>query len=363
MNILFYANSKNGPSDRFRIHQFIPYLRNDFLIKLFIPTPGITWKPSIGRTTFLNKIGFWGGYRIGQYCRYLSIAHGISRNRLSGIDVALINRFVLPNPNFSLFEQMIIRNIAPRFVYDLDDALYANAYSEKTKKYLSLASHVMVGNSIIANYAKKYNSNVSLIPTVVDTDIYKIRCIADENNDKKITIGWIGSSQTLKECICEIKDVFLEIKDQINFEFLYICDESLDETWEGVFKSVKFIKWSPITEIDDLHMLDIGIMPLKDNEFQKGKCGCKLIQYMAVGIPTISSPVGANNDICLHGITGFLASNKQEWIDYIRCLCSNKSLRRRFGYNARKRVEEHYSINAVLPKIKNIFYSLEIRTE
>jgi glycosyltransferase involved in cell wall biosynthesis len=116
-----------------------------------------------------------------------------------------------------------------------------------------------------------------------------------------------------------------------------------------------FIPWSEETEISSLHSFDIGIMPLLDNEFQRGKCGMKLLQYMAVGIPTIASPVGVNRDIILHGETGFLASGEDEWRNALETLVRDAELRRQMGINGRQRCEELYSLKRWGPVLLDVF--------
>ena len=203
-----------------------------------------------------------------------------------------------------------------------------------------MAALVIAGNEFLANYALNFNKNVIIIPSTIDTEKYTIK---EAKAEKEIVIGWSGSFSTIehfetaKEALKAIKDRY---NDKVVFEVIgdpnYRCDIL------GIIGKA----WDANTEVEDLQYFDIGIMPLPDNEWTKGKCGMKGLQYMAAGIPTIMSPVGVNSKIIEDGENGFLAATTEEWINKLSLLIDSAELRKKFASNGRKEVERKYSIDA-----------------
>src|SRR5690606_4454603 len=161
-----------------------------------------------------------------------------------------------------------------------------------------------------------------------------------KENTGKITIGWTGSHSTLKY-LKEIEPVlqYLETKYP-HVQILIIADKKPDLQ----LQNLEFIKWNKETEAEDLSKIDIGIMPLPDDEWSKGKCGFKALQYMAMEIPCVISPVGVNAQIIDHGINGFLAESDQAWITHLEHLINNQSARVLLGKAGRKKIIENYSV-------------------
>jgi glycosyltransferase involved in cell wall biosynthesis len=240
-----------------------------------------------------------------------------------------------------------------KLIFDFDDAIWLNDVSEgnkylgwlknplKTDKLIKLSDLVFAGNKFLAAYARQFNENVIVIPTTLNIEIFKPGI---ENFKKEaICIGWTGSSTTLKHfkllipCLKKIKEkygnkVFFKIISDVP----YISQEI----------DLVFCKWNLSAEIEDLSEIDIGIMPLPDDEWAKGKCGFKGLQYMSLEIPTIMSPVGVNTEIISDGINGFLAGNDEEWIDKLSLLVESPELREKLGKEGRKTVIDKYSFQA-----------------
>jgi glycosyltransferase involved in cell wall biosynthesis len=200
---------------------------------------------------------------------------------------------------------------------------------------------IFAGNQYLADFAKKYNKNVIVIPTTIDTRYY-VRKTVDKTNTQ-LCIGWTGSSTTLKHfglAIPFLKILKAKYNDKIYFRL--ISDKSFyDSTLQ-----IKFTRWDKQTEIADLCMIDIGIMPLPDDDWAKGKCGFKGLQYMALEIPAVMSPVGVNKDIISDGENGFLAKNQDEWIEKISLLIESRSLRKEIGKKGRETVMQSYSFES-----------------
>jgi glycosyltransferase involved in cell wall biosynthesis len=249
------------------------------------------------------------------------------------------------------------------YIYDLDDAFFLKYRSDrfgrisfllknKFDPVLSRAAAVMAGNNYLADYARRWNPKTVLAPTVVDTDRYKYEPFKEKDI---FTVGWIGSPSTsiyLPGLIQPLADLAREGP----VRFVVIggrCPEI-----EGV--DVVHLPWSEETEVGLINTFDVGVMPLFDDEWAKGKCALKLIQYMACGVPVIASPVGANLKVVDAGC-GFFAGTPDEWRDRLRRMRGGVSLRRAMGENGRKRVEELYSLRGILPTVANTINSAAAR--
>lgn len=239
-----------------------------------------------------------------------------------------------------------------KLIFDFDDAIWlpnvspANKNMEwlknynKTTKIIAYAHHVIAGNKYLANYAKKNNPNVTIIPTTIDVNEYKAQRV--EKIDKVI-IGWSGSITTIQHfeyAVAFLKVIKDKYQDKIAFKVMG------DKQYVNKELKIKGIAWNKQTEISELSTFDIGIMPLPDDEWAKGKCGLKGLQYMALEIPTIMSPVGVNTEIINDGVNGFLASTQEEWIEKISMLVENPELRKKLGQAGRRTVVEKYSVEA-----------------
>jgi len=260
---------------------------------------------------------------------------------------------------FSFFEKLLAKR--PKLIFDFDDAIWLPNVSDankkwewlknykKTEKIISYAHHVIAGNQYLANYAKNFTTNISIIPTTIDTDIYKI---PKKRSNDKILIGWSGSPTTIQHF--RYGEPFLKAiqkKYPNKIEFKLIGDAS----YYNKELNIQGIAWSKEKEVSELSDLDIGIMPLPDDKWTKGKCGLKGLQYMALEIPTIMSPVGVNTEIIQDSENGFLASSKKEWIEKLSLLIENKELRKKIGIKGRETVEQKYSVQSQKDKYLEIF--------
>lgn len=248
-------------------------------------------------------------------------------------------------------------------VYDYDDAnfhLYdsnPNAVvrrllGSKLGPVLSRAAAVVCGNRYIQIYAERFCPNTIIIPTVVDTDVY-VPAESDPTRPAAPLVGWVGSPSTWVN-VEPLVPTIVDALAPFGGRFRAVGPGSAATARPGL----ELADWSEAGEVGELQRLDIGIMPLLDRPFQKGKCGYKLIQYMACGIPVIASPVGVNSEIVTHGENGFLASTEEEWAEALRRLLADSDLRRRMGEAGRRRVEELYSLRTQQPRLLALFRSL-----
>ena len=246
------------------------------------------------------------------------------------------------------------------YIYDFDDAFFLKyrtgrferisfALKDKFDPIIAKAAAVMAGNDYLVDYARQWNSQTVLVPTVVDTDRY-----AHEpgRTDEIFTVGWIGSPSTsvyLSELVQPLADLAREAPIR-----LVIVGGSCPEI-KGV--EVVHAPWNEKTEVSSINTFDVGVMPLFDDEWAKGKCALKLIQYMACGVPVVASPVGANLTVVDSGC-GFFAENADGWRDGLRRLRDDLSLRRTMGGKGRTRVEHLYSLRGTLPTVANTINSV-----
>ena len=260
----------------------------------------------------------------------------------------------------SIFERIVHLWRVP-LVFDFDDAIFvryrspANGWLSllkapgKTRTICTLASHVMVGNNYLAEYARTFNQNVTVIPTTIDTNTYRVGSVRDTTSP---VIGWTGSYSTVQHFDL-LRPILSELARRERFRVRVIGPS--DYKLDGV--DVEVVPWRSNTETQDLAALDIGVMPLPDDLWSRGKCGCKALQYMGLGIPAVCSSVGMNTDLISDGENGFLANSAEEWIAKLTILLRSPELRRKLGMAGRKTVEQRFSATAQVPRVYEVFQS------
>jgi len=264
-------------------------------------------------------------------------------------DVIFIHRESCPLGG--AFIERILCMLKKRIIFDFDDSIFLpntsehNSYIERFKKpakvasIIKMSSVVIAGNEYLKEYASKYNANVIVIPSSIDTDIYFPGEAASDR--KEITIGWIGSNTT-KKFLYDIEDVFVEISKRYprRIKIVIVGGGFFSSRLDNVINK----RWELNSEAEDIRSFDIGIMPMPDNEWTKGKCGFKAILCMSCGVPVVASAVGANLNIIKDGVNGFLAKDNTEWIRKLSDLIESRDLRLKIGKAACRSVEEKYSI-------------------
>lgn len=263
------------------------------------------------------------------------------------------------------FAELLLYKLQIPFVVDFDDAIFhrydlntnwivRRLLGKKIDKIMQLASAVIAGNSYIADRATKAGAQeVTIIPTVIDLNRYTVR---QKENNFPLTIGWIGSPATI-DFFKSIAPLLIDLQKRlpIRIAVVGVVDPALQRQLPFTY-----YPWSEDTEVDLLKSFDIGIMPLPDTPWTRGKCGYKLIQYMACGTPVIASNVGANMDIVHSGENGFLVSKPEEWINAIERLVADDRLREAMGRNSRKRVEKIYNIDETFPLLAKCLLQFKI---
>lgn len=239
------------------------------------------------------------------------------------------------------------------YVYDFDDAFYLKyktgrmgfaspLLGRKFDQVMRGAAAITAGNRHLANHASARNPNVTLLPTVVDIQRY-VPALTRMN--PTFTVGWIGSPSTA--AYLSALAAPLEILGaEMPLNFVVIGGKAPRIPNVNVIE----VEWQESTEVDLINTFDVGVMPLPDDEWARGKCAFKLIQYMACAVPVVASPVGANADV-VSPECGFLASSMDAWVGSLRLLRDDAALRKRMGEAGRQRVVDHYSLGTALPKM------------
>ena len=265
----------------------------------------------------------------------------LSRRRLFK-QAAEFDCVFLQKKRLNPFDAFWLKRYSRKIIYDFDDAIMYSAetpekdnpeYFKPFRRTVELAHKVIAGNSYLAEHALQFNRHVEVLPTGLETKAYKIE--APSKRDGKVRLVWIGSKTTLRY-LWGIKSELEEIGERFGHVVLrIICDRFFDLDHMDVEKRA----WTIETQIADLVSSDIGLAPLSDNRFTRGKCGFKILQYAAAGLPIVTSPVGVNTEYVKHGVTGYHASDGRQWIDSITKLIENPRLREEMGRAARIDVE------------------------
>ena len=247
-------------------------------------------------------------------------------------------------------------------IYDYDDAIFHQYDQHRVPFVRKLLANKLVpllrrtdvafcGNAYLRAYADRYCARTEIIPTTVDTSVYASR--GPRATIAPVTVGWIGSPSTWRYCEA-LSGVLEDYANAPDRAVLVVGAQNAARQ----ASSFEFRDWSEAREITDIQDMDIGIMPVPDEPWARGKCGYKLIQYMACGIPVVASPVGVNREIVQHGVNGFLASTDEEWRDALARLAADAALRQGMGQAGRASVEANYSIQRYGPVMADLINSL-----
>jgi glycosyltransferase involved in cell wall biosynthesis len=343
--VLFIATHRKdrAPGQRFRFEQYFDYLEaNGFQCDLSYL---ISEKDD---PIFYSKGNYPQKAAIYQKCR--RIRRKDVRNA-KNYDIIFIFREALMTGSIR-YEQRMRDQSNAKFVFDFDDAIWLQNISDNNKKLaflknaqktgeiIALCDMVFAGNQYLADYASRFCQDIKIVPTTIDTKEYEAIKVEDTGS---ICIGWTGSITTIQHfeyAVPVLKRIKTKYGDRVTIKVVgdgNYCHKEL---------GIKGIAWSKKDEIKELSTMDIGIMPLPDDEWAKGKCGLKGLQYMSLGIPTIMSPVGVNSAIIADGENGFLAANEEEWEAKLGLMIEDAELRAKLGTAARRTVVDHYSVEA-----------------
>ena len=321
------------------------------------------------RLAFLMHKGFEGRFRVKEFIPYFkengvevslvrvpgSLIKRLSAfRRLRDFDVVIIQRKLL-----TALDLFFVRRYAKRTVFDFDDAIMYRSSRHKSQRsrgrmrkfrnMMKSVDAVFAGNSYLAGLAQRFTDpeRIHIFPTVVDLNEYGVKDYrGKKGRNRGFIVGWIGTSTNLhylkaigpalEEFAGKYKDVRLKI----------VCDNFLDLNGVEVVKK----EWRPEDVEGDLKSFDVGIMPLTDDIWARGKCGFKVVQYLATGVPAVAAPVGINSDLVVDGDTGFKAENQDDWVRGLSRLYEDRGLIEKMGLSGRRLVESKFSLQAVAPR-------------
>jgi glycosyltransferase involved in cell wall biosynthesis len=345
MKVLGLITSLTDPSSRARILQYSDYMKKENIIiksRYFSPHPHAEPSQWAYRLNKITKINPW---------RFSWIQKSISRMPLLwqqfNCDIIWQNKLVLPHQSF--YERKFIKPI----VFDYDDAIWLEDIEKNVAKVITKSAMVFAGNDYLADFALKHNQNTFIIPSVIDTE--KLFPLAKNNN--LFTIGWIGTVTNLKflELVKPaILDFLLQNKDS---RFMVVSSEKTG-LFEFDNERIVFKQWSANKENELINEFSIGLMPLPDTDFTRGKCSYKMLQCMACGKPVVVSPVGTNYKILAEDIIGIGAIKKEDWFNAFTSLKNDLSFYNTCSENGRKLVENNYSVKKYYPVIAAHFKKL-----
>ena len=347
---------EEGAGCRFRIAQFIPYLESVGI--------DVTLR-SLFDVDFFRLV-----YRPGHYVRKVLSFVELSLKRLDSLrdasrfDAIFIYREIFPiGP--AIIEWLLGSRGRPPVVFDFDDAIFLPNVSDanrgiqvlkqpgKVATIVRNSDHIIAGNDYLAAYARRFSDAVTVIPTCVDTTMFAPTWHAFSNNGSQSrdpVVGWIGSPTTASY-VRGLANVFRRVRDQ------HACVFRVSGAGEPLDLAGLAIEQPPWTLASEVHLFntcDVGVYPLADDEWSRGKCGFKAIEFMACGVPVVASAVGVNREIIEDGVNGFLASTEDEWVEKLGRLLASRELRHQFGLAGRRTIEARYSLQLHAPTLAGV---------
>jgi glycosyltransferase involved in cell wall biosynthesis len=353
MKILILTRySSLGASSRVRFFQYIPYLEANGVEIAAFP---------LLNDAYLKRIYAGQGkpakaVMLAYFRRFIQL---LKASRASEYDLLWIEKELFPY--LPAWGEALLEAFAVPFVVDYDDSIFHDydlhrngivraLLGDKIDQVMRKAALVVAGNGYLAERARQAGAKrVECLPSVVDLVRYQV---APPPERAIFTIGWIGSPTTA-EYLHQIKTPLAEVCGDGKSRLILVGSGDVD--LPGLRPDIHH--WAESTEVGDIQSFDVGIMPLTDTPWSRGKCGFKLIQCMACGRPVIASPVGANNQIVEHGISGYLASTDEEWIQALATLRGDLARRVDMGKAARKKVEREYSMQVTAPLLLDLLKS------
>lgn len=341
--VYFTKYARNGASSRLRSYQYIDVLNQEPNLKVTVqnlfPEQYIT---KLYNNQSVKKIALFS------YIKRFFFLFTVFR-----FDKVVIEKELFPY--LPAWAEIILEFLGVHYLVDYDDAIFHNYdthpnkwvkrfLGNKIKTVIKKADVVIVGNSYLKDYALKAKAKKCFtIPTVIDISKYPEK---NKLNNNLLTVGWIGTPKTIGLLQGNLNHIE---NNDLKFNWITIGGKL-----EKTKNPYTFLYWTENTEVQNIHKLDIGLMPLLDSDFEKGKCGYKLIQYMACGIPVIASAVGANNEIVSDGANGFLVNTPEDWTKHLSFFINTPDQLNHMGQMARKTVENKYTLQVQYPILKSI---------
>ncbi|MEK7450072.1 MAG: glycosyltransferase family 4 protein [Planctomycetota bacterium] len=339
MKVFFLVRPNNHPASRYRVLQYLPYL-NQHQINTqveFFPETIFGW------FKLLKKV--------------------------KGADIVFIQKKMINS-----FWLKRLKKTGTRIIFDVDDAIMFNSSRHpspdsprRMARYIKTVQQcdlVIAGNSYLKSLTEPYNSKVTILPLAIDLTKYPVKDYSRETDyrlpvtSNQIILGWLGGSKSLfflKKLLPVLENLAVQYP---RLSLKIVCNSFLESQKITIIKK----QWQEDDEARDILSFDIGLSVLSDDPWSRGKCGTKLLQYLAAGIPAIASPVGVHNEIIQNGVNGFLADTPEEWEIKITRLVENYILRQTLGLAGREIVEEKYSLDIIAPRLVEILKTVSGRS-
>lgn len=323
MKVLFLIQGFSVAASRYRVLQYLPYLRSHGVEPTVEPYPKT----------------------LKEYLRWFK--------RLPQYDIVFLQRKRFNQPRLWL-----LRKRAKKIIYDFDDAvMYRNSKSSRPislsrrrrfNQMIRASDFIIAGNEFLKREVLSLHPHVEVIPTPIDLSRYHPKDYSLRK--ERVTLGWIGDHGSI-HYLEGMKPIFERLGQKYpHIDLKIVCDIFFD------CESIKVVKknWNAEEEVADLQSFDIGLMPLVDDPWSWGKCGLKIIQYQGVGVPVVCTPVGINRDLVEDGVNGFYAMTPEEWEEKLSQLITDESLRERMGRIGRQRVLQGYTLQACAPLLMEV---------
>ena len=355
MNVLMLSRyDRTGASSRMRFLQYLPWLEQAGI--------SVTSAP-----LFSDEYvrGLQQGYKSKSEIVHAYVKRLRALLAKRSFDLLWIEKETLPwLPEW--LESLLLPRSIP-YVLDYDDAVFHDydqhgsaivrgVLAGKHPALMRRAALVVAGNAYLAEFAVKAGAKrVEIVPTVIDLDRYPVATSNSHPHDSKIPcVGWVGQRAT-SSLLAPLQPLFESLSSD---GLAHISAVGIDAKSLGF--AMDSIPWTEQTEVASISRFDVGIMPLVDEPFQRGKCGYKLIQYMACGLAVVASPVGVNCQIVEHGVNGFLAETPAQWEQALGTLLADAGLRQRMGMAGREKVEQQYCLQVTGPKLAALLLSAAV---
>jgi glycosyltransferase involved in cell wall biosynthesis len=319
-----------GFEGRFRVKEFIPFFERNGVAVDLLPVP---------ESPFARLATFWA---------------------LAGFDVVIIQRKLL-----TALDLAVVRRRAKRIVFDYDDAIMYRSSSHKDQRsrqrmgrfagMVRRADAVTAGNSYLAEQAARFVSRdrIFIVPTIVDAAEYGVKDYSRPSDD--FVVGWIGTGTNL-DYLSAIGPALARASRRVkNLKLKIVCDRFIEPDGVEVIKK----PWRPEDVSGDLMSFDVGVMPIPDDPWTRGKCGLKVVQYLAAGVPAVVSPVGINRDLVIPDRTGLWAEGSDDWERAIVRLAQDRRARMEMGLNGRRLIEKEFSLGVTAPRYLDILKRVE----
>jgi glycosyltransferase involved in cell wall biosynthesis len=321
------TSGQNAPASRFRVRPFIKPLRS-FGIEVVEHYP------------FFENYLTRRVPPIGMLARI----PGVLASRRG--DITWLERALIPE------RQTLEFFTGGKRIFDVDDAIWMLRNSRFSERIAARCDAVIAGNDFIAEHYRNEGARVFVVPTSIDTELWRPR---RKTENSHWTVGWIGTSSNLSYLYEVEEPIARFLSDYRDSELLIVCDKSPVFTNTTIADRVRYVKWSPDRDVELVQGMDVGLMPLSDTDWARGKCALKMLGYMAVGIPVIASPVGVNQKLFQQAAIGWPVVTQDDWYEALRQAFLDRALAGGFGVTGRQTVEAQYSIHSNVPLLAEVF--------